>query len=81
MQNPLEEICPLVSRLISAPTPSALRAEVEAHFLPSAGFRHPLCKLDRGPRSRNALLGIYDWYRTLSPHTTGKSRVLGERNA
>jgi hypothetical protein len=77
MQNPKEEICPLVTRLVSAPTPNVLRAEVERHFLPTAGFRHPLCLLDRGPRSRDALLGIYDWYRALSPGTTSKSRVLG----
>jgi hypothetical protein len=77
MEDPVEEIGFLVSRLITAPTPNTLRAEVERYFLPTAGFRHPLCLLNRGPQSREALLGIYDWYRALSPGTTGKSRVLG----
>jgi hypothetical protein len=78
MEDPRQEICALVSRLISSPTPAVLRREVEAYFLPTAGFRHPLCLVERGPRSRESLLAIYDWYRSLSPHTHGRSRVLGE---
>lgn len=77
MQNPVEELPPLVSQLITSPTPAQLREDVERYFLPTAGFRHPLCLLERGAFSREKLLGIYDWYRSLSPGTTGKSRVLG----
>lgn len=77
MEDPANEIVPLIKRLTTSPSPSVLRADIEAFFLPNAGFRHPLCYAAPGPRSRDAILNIYAHYRSLSPHTISDSRVLG----
>jgi len=76
MQNPVNEIVPLVKRLISSPSPSQLKADVEGYFLPTAGFRHPLCFVKPGPNSRSYILGVYKQYRAMSPHTDADVRVL-----
>jgi hypothetical protein len=76
MQNPVDEIVPLVKRLVSSPSPSQLQADFESYFTPNAGFRHPLCLVKPGPSSRNRILGVYKQYRAMSPHTDADVRVL-----
>lgn len=76
MEDPVNEIVPLVKRLVSTSSPSQLQADVEGYFLPSAGFRHPLCLVKPAPLSRNSILAIYKQYRAISPHTDADVRVL-----
>lgn len=38
------------------------------YMTPDVAFWHPVCAVERGPNSRKTVLGIYQWYRVLSPH-------------
>jgi len=67
MENPRDEIAAAVKLLTTAETPEIQLAAIEKYFAPDAGFNHPICKVKRGPNSRNQILGIYQWYRTMSP--------------
>ncbi|KIM87859.1 hypothetical protein PILCRDRAFT_771706 [Piloderma croceum F 1598] len=66
MQNPTLEIPSIITALTSAPS-SHLPLTFQKYFLPDAGFRHPLCRVDRGEGSREKVAGVYEWYRVMSP--------------
>jgi len=67
MENPQEDIATIVKLMTVAETPEIQRATIEKYFAPDAGFNHPLCQVKRGHNSRNKILGIYQWYRNMSP--------------
>ncbi|KAH8105228.1 hypothetical protein BXZ70DRAFT_887220 [Cristinia sonorae] len=67
MENPEKEITQVVKALTCAETPEGQKAAIEKYYAIDAGFRHPLCTVLSGPNSRNSILGIYQWYRVLSP--------------
>ncbi|TFK51538.1 hypothetical protein OE88DRAFT_1680384 [Heliocybe sulcata] len=67
MENPAEEIKQVIQLLCTAASPDIQKATVERYFCIDAGFRHPLCTVTSGYRSRDEILGIYQWYRILSP--------------
>ncbi|KXN90734.1 hypothetical protein AN958_03749 [Leucoagaricus sp. SymC.cos] len=69
MENPEEEIRAVVLQLTTASSPELQRRTVERYMTPDVAFRHPVCAVESGPRSRKTVLGIYQWYRVLSPHT------------
>jgi hypothetical protein len=66
MQNPTLEIPSIITALTSAPS-SHLPLTFQKYFLSDAGFRHPLCRVDRGEGSREKVAGVYEWYRVISP--------------
>jgi len=66
MQNPTLEIPSIITALTSAPS-SHLPLTFQKYFLSDAGFRHPLCRVDRGEGSREKVAGVYEWYRVMSP--------------
>ncbi|KAJ7074811.1 hypothetical protein C8F01DRAFT_35339 [Mycena amicta] len=68
MQNPASEIGAVVTLLTAAAAPDIQKAAFLRYVTPDAGFRHPICSVVPGPGSREKLLGIYQWYRILSPH-------------
>ncbi|KAF9442709.1 hypothetical protein P691DRAFT_810225 [Macrolepiota fuliginosa MF-IS2] len=68
MQNPEEEITNIILRLTSSPSPDVQRRTVEQYMTSDVAFRHPICAVESGPNSRKTVLGIYQWYRVLSPH-------------
>ncbi|KAJ7915661.1 hypothetical protein B0H13DRAFT_395553 [Mycena leptocephala] len=68
MQNPSSEVGAVVSLLTAAAAPDIQKAAFLKYLTPDAAFRHPLCNVSPGPGSRDRLLGIYQWYRILSPH-------------
>ncbi|KAJ7226885.1 hypothetical protein GGX14DRAFT_298477, partial [Mycena pura] len=68
MQNPVSEIRTVVSLLAASKAPEIQKAAFLRYLTPDAGFRHPLCSVAPGPGSRDRVLGIYQWYRILSPH-------------
>ncbi|KAJ7086386.1 hypothetical protein B0H15DRAFT_886779 [Mycena belliarum] len=68
MQHPSSEVGAVVSLLTAAAAPEIQKAAFHRYLTADAGFRHPLCKVAPGPGSRERLLGIYQWYRILSPH-------------
>ncbi|KAK0500868.1 hypothetical protein EDD18DRAFT_1146286 [Armillaria luteobubalina] len=67
MQRPAHEISAVVSLITTAVTPEIQQAGIQRYFTPDAGFRHPLCAVSSGPGSRERVLGIYQWYRVVSP--------------
>ncbi|KAG8807921.1 hypothetical protein FRC18_005310 [Serendipita sp. 400] len=67
MERPEEEIIGVVSSLTMATSPDIQEATIQKFFAPDAGFRHPLCAVKREPGSRQSILGIYQWYRIMSP--------------
>ncbi|KAJ3566222.1 hypothetical protein NP233_g7133 [Leucocoprinus birnbaumii] len=68
MENPQEEIRGVIVQLTSASSPDLQRRTVERYMTPDVAFRHPVCAVESGPTSRKTVLGIYQWYRVLSPH-------------
>ncbi|EGN97703.1 hypothetical protein SERLA73DRAFT_184511 [Serpula lacrymans var. lacrymans S7.3] len=74
MQNPKEDIVPVIRTLTSTVSAPSLAHTITTNFTPDASFRHPLCCVEVRPGSREDILGIYEWYRIMSPKT--KSEVL-----
>ncbi|KAJ7021432.1 hypothetical protein C8F04DRAFT_1140809 [Mycena alexandri] len=68
MQHPSSEVGAVVSLLTAAAAPDIQKAAFLKYLTPDAGFRHPLCNVTPGPGSRDRVLGIYQWYRIMSPH-------------
>ncbi|KAJ7764901.1 hypothetical protein B0H16DRAFT_1526144 [Mycena metata] len=68
MQHPSSEVGAVVSLLTAAAAPDIQKAAFLKYLTPDAGFRHPLCHVTPGPGSRDRVLGIYQWYRIMSPH-------------
>ncbi|KAF8639317.1 hypothetical protein AX17_001597 [Amanita inopinata Kibby_2008] len=70
MQDPVREIKSVVEQLTAADSPDVQKAAVYKYYTPDAGFRHPLSQVDPGPLSRESILGIYQWYRIISPNVS-----------
>lgn len=68
MQDPAREIAFVVSSITSSPTPDIQREAVTKYFTDDAGFRNPFFFIKPGPLSREDVLGVYQWYRVLSPN-------------
>ncbi|KAJ7485143.1 hypothetical protein B0H11DRAFT_2018273 [Mycena galericulata] len=82
MENPASEVSAVVSLLAAAAAPDIQQAAFRRYLTSDAGFRHPLCNVAQGSGSRDRVLGIYQWYRILSPHIdiTVKSVVYDKEN-
>lgn len=70
MEDPPRQISEVVTLLATADSPDIQKATVEKFFTQDAGFSHPVCAVNREPGSRDRILGIYQWYRVLSPTIT-----------
>ncbi|KAF8966142.1 hypothetical protein BDZ97DRAFT_1756841 [Flammula alnicola] len=67
MENPPQEINSVVYQLTATDSPDVQKAAIESYMTSDVAFRHPVCSVESGPNSRNAVLGVYQWYRVLSP--------------
>ncbi|KPM38313.1 hypothetical protein AK830_g8214 [Neonectria ditissima] len=77
METPAKEITGVI-KLLTQGSPREQEATVSRYFLENASFSHPYCRVPsfskgsipfaRHLSSRWAVLAIYQWYRTLSPH-------------
>ncbi|KAG8928834.1 hypothetical protein FRC02_006409 [Tulasnella sp. 418] len=67
MQNPKEEIADVVHKLTSTDSPNVQKDTLLKYFTSDASFNHPLCCVKSGDNSREAILGVYQWYRIMSP--------------
>lgn len=67
MEDPQQEIPDVVNAVTAAVNPDVQKAAVISYYAPDASFRHPLCRVWPAPNSRNAILGILQWYRVMSP--------------
>ncbi|KAI0065150.1 hypothetical protein BV25DRAFT_1880829 [Artomyces pyxidatus] len=68
MENPARDIEQVVRLLTTAITPDIQKDAVKKFFTHDAGFRHPIVYVPPGPQSRESILGIFQWYRIISPH-------------
>ncbi|PTB66144.1 hypothetical protein BBK36DRAFT_1168769 [Trichoderma citrinoviride] len=90
MENPVQEIAAVINALTKG-TPQQQQDTLNTYFLSNASFTHPFCRvpsfsrgsipLARDLDSRWLILGIYRWYRTLSPkiNLTVDSSVFDQR--
>ncbi|KAF8197124.1 hypothetical protein BJ912DRAFT_954843 [Pholiota molesta] len=67
MENPVKEIKSVVYQLTATNSPDVQKAALESYMTSDVAFRHPVCSVNSGPNSRDTVLGIYQWYRILSP--------------
>jgi len=78
MENPQEQIAGVIGLLTSAKDADTQKEAVYQYFTSDAGFRHPLCSVAPGPNSRETILGIYQWYRVMSPTLDIDVQEVGE---
>ncbi|KAG6332718.1 hypothetical protein ID866_6372 [Astraeus odoratus] len=76
MENPEHDIPRVLELLTSSKTPTVLRKTIEKFYAPDASLRHPLSVIKHGPNSRDRLVGVYEWYRILSPDTVATINEL-----
>ncbi|EGN97700.1 hypothetical protein SERLA73DRAFT_184505 [Serpula lacrymans var. lacrymans S7.3] len=69
MQNPQREIVQIAQLLTSSAESDAQQKAVLNYFTTNASLRDPLCVVESSPNSRDTILGVYQWYRILSPNT------------
>jgi len=72
MQDPRKELPSVISILTSTTSPSLQQATLHKFYTADASFAHPLCRVAPGPSSRERILGVYKWYRVLSPVVQAK---------
>ena len=67
------QVIPSIPSLFPTPSKNQHTSKFETHiswirfFAPNAGLNHPLCRVPRGPNSRDDIIAIYQWYRDMSP--------------
>ncbi|OCH91569.1 hypothetical protein OBBRIDRAFT_834113 [Obba rivulosa] len=69
MENPAQEICSVIQRIAVNTNPSLQSATIQRYFTPDASLRNYVCSVPHGPRSRETIIGLYNCYHFLSPHT------------
>ncbi|KAF4979257.1 hypothetical protein FZEAL_4502 [Fusarium zealandicum] len=91
MEHPVREIAGVIKALTQG-SPEEQESALREYFLPNASFSHPYCHVPSiskgqiplvgGLDSIWLILGIYRWYRTLSPHIDIKvdSAVFDQRS-
>lgn len=47
------------------------------YFMDYASFNHPICCVPSYPNSRQEILGVFQWYRIISPYLTIKVNSVG----
>jgi len=67
MEDPLREIGGVVRAFTVAESADAQRAALRKYATHDMEFQHPSCAIAKSPRSRDLILGVYQWYRVMSP--------------
>ncbi|KAF8152269.1 hypothetical protein B0H34DRAFT_810265 [Crassisporium funariophilum] len=67
MENPKQEIHSVIKLVSCSKSPDIQKAALKKYFTSEAGLRHPFFTVKPGPLSRESILGVFQWYRTLSP--------------
>ncbi|KAJ3746125.1 hypothetical protein DFH05DRAFT_913110 [Lentinula detonsa] len=78
MQDPEREIASVALLLTTSDSPDVQKSAFEKYVARDVGFKHPLCYVPPSRDSRETLLGIYQWYRVMSPKIVGKVRSVGK---
>ncbi|KAG1743886.1 hypothetical protein EDB19DRAFT_1618556, partial [Suillus lakei] len=81
MQNPQRDLPGVLTALTTSRNPAELRAAVNKFYTHDASLHHPFRIVDHGKNSSQKILGLYEWYRILSPDTTSNvdAAVLYDR--
>jgi len=61
MQSPSVEINAVIKLISSSATPDIQKAAIYKYFTADVGYRHPLCAVEPAPKSREEVLGVYQW--------------------
>jgi hypothetical protein len=61
MNHPEQDIAAVVELLVAAVSPDIQQAAFQRYVTADASFRHPLCKVDTGVKSRDNILAVYQW--------------------
>lgn len=69
MENPEQELPGILHLLTSSKAAVVLHQTIKRYYTPDASIRHPLTVVKSGPTSRDKLLGVFEWYRVISPGT------------
>ncbi|KIN99182.1 hypothetical protein M404DRAFT_1004860 [Pisolithus tinctorius Marx 270] len=69
MENPEQDLPRIVHLLTSSKAAVVLHETIKRYYTPDASLRHPLSIVESGPTSRDKVLGVYEWYRVMSPGT------------
>jgi len=67
MENPYDEIIEVVKTTTAAAKVAEQKNAILQYFAPDAGLQHPLCTVERAEGSREQILGLFQWFRDLSP--------------
>ncbi|KAG2346242.1 hypothetical protein BDR05DRAFT_839657, partial [Suillus weaverae] len=76
MQNPQRDLPVVLKALTTSSNPADLRATVKKFYTQDASLHHPLRIVEHGANSRQKILGMYEWYRIISPDTTSIVNVV-----
>ncbi|KAK5136995.1 hypothetical protein LTR08_001502 [Meristemomyces frigidus] len=66
MDDPVQDITAVVHKLTQG-SPDEQQEAINTYFAPNASFTHPLCRTGSFNGSRQLILGIYRWYKIMSP--------------
>ncbi|KAL4063766.1 hypothetical protein J3A83DRAFT_968360 [Scleroderma citrinum] len=78
MENPEHDLPRVIPLLTTSKVPTVLHKAIERFYTPDASLRHPFNVIKPGPSSRQIWLGVYEWYRIISPGTVATINGLGE---
>ncbi|GLB42679.1 hypothetical protein LshimejAT787_1201280 [Lyophyllum shimeji] len=83
MQNPFNDIRDVMKRLTTAKSPDIQKETIDKNFAEDVALRSPFFNIPSGPLSREDVLGVYQWYRVLSPKNQMEitNLVFDQRNS
>ncbi|KAF8063323.1 hypothetical protein FPV67DRAFT_1700596 [Lyophyllum atratum] len=67
MQNPQNDIKDVLERICTAPSPDKQKKTIDKYFAEDVEMRSPFFHIPSAPLSREDVLGVYQWYRIISP--------------
>ncbi|KAF8346446.1 hypothetical protein F5887DRAFT_1182952 [Amanita rubescens] len=70
MEDPVRDIKEVFRQLTATASPDVQKEAVYTYYVPNAGLHHPLSYIEPGILSRESILGLYQWYRVLSPNVS-----------
>ncbi|KAG2144446.1 uncharacterized protein EDB93DRAFT_540600 [Suillus bovinus] len=70
MENPQRDFPDVLTTLTTSRNPDDLRAAVNKFYTHNASLQHPFRIVEHGANSSQKILGMYEWYRIISPDTT-----------
>ncbi|KIO24176.1 hypothetical protein M407DRAFT_77274 [Tulasnella calospora MUT 4182] len=79
MEDPTAEITDVVKSLTTTQSPEVQLEAIQTYFTPNAAFDHPLAKVLPGSHSRQRVVGLYQWYKIMSPNIALDIKSIGKQ--